>query len=59
MATLAAHDIRTALQAEAIDGVEIICYTFAAPRTGNKAFAKDYNALVPDTWSVTNDQVGI
>lgn len=57
MATLAAYDIRTILQAQAISNVEVICYTFAAPRTGNHAFARDYKAVVPDTWSVINDQV--
>jgi hypothetical protein len=28
-----------------------------APRTGNHAFARDYNAMVPETWHVINDQV--
>ncbi|KAL4429353.1 hypothetical protein ABPG77_005127 [Micractinium sp. CCAP 211/92] len=31
-------------------------YTFGAPRTGNHAFARDYGSLVPDSWSVINDQ---
>lgn len=57
MATLAAYDIRTGLQAIAMSNIEVVCYTFAAPRTGNHAFARDYNATVPDTWSVINDQV--
>ena len=57
MATLAAYDIRTGLQATNMSNVELVCYTFAAPRTGNHAFARDYNATVPDTWSVINDQV--
>jgi len=35
----------------------VVCYTFAAPRTGNHAFAREYNAMVPDTWSIINDQV--
>ena len=39
--------------------VDVSCYTFGAPRTGNHAFAKEYNAAVPDTWSVINDQVSI
>ncbi|GMH46106.1 hypothetical protein BSKO_14070 [Bryopsis sp. KO-2023] len=34
----------------------IRCYTFGAPRTGNHAFAREYNALVPDTWHIINDQ---
>lgn len=57
MATLAAYDIRTGLQATNMSNIELVCYTFAAPRTGNHAFARDYNATVPDTWSVINDQV--
>ena len=57
MATLAAYDIRTSLQAESRSTTEVICYSFAAPRTGNHAFARSYNAVVPDTWSVINDQV--
>ena len=57
MATLAAYDICTGLQAIAASNIEVVCYTFAAPRTGNHAFARDYNATVPDTWSVINDQV--
>lgn len=31
-------------------------YTFGAPRTGNHAFAREYGQLVPDSWSVINDQ---
>ena len=57
MATLAAYDIRTGLQAIAMSNIEVVCYTFAAPRTGNHAFARDYNATIPDTWSVINGQV--
>ena len=55
MATLAAYDIQTSLHTTG--SIQVICYTFAAPRTGNHAFARDYNAVVPDTWSVINDQV--
>eukprot|EP00208_Stichococcus_sp_RCC1054_P005346 CAMPEP_0206142186 /NCGR_PEP_ID=MMETSP1473-20131121/15880_1 /ASSEMBLY_ACC=CAM_ASM_001109 /TAXON_ID=1461547 /ORGANISM="Stichococcus sp, Strain RCC1054" /LENGTH=1445 /DNA_ID=CAMNT_0053537075 /DNA_START=238 /DNA_END=4575 /DNA_ORIENTATION=- len=51
LATLAAYDI-----AKAFPSFEVSCYTFGAPRTGNHAFAKDYNQVVPDTWSVINDQ---
>ena len=57
MATVAAYDIRTSLLAQVADSHEVVCYTFAAPRTGNHAFAREYNAMVPDTWSVINDQV--
>ena len=54
MATLAAIEISAACPA---DRVSISCYTFGAPRTGNRAFAREYDAAVPDTWSVINDQV--
>ncbi|KAL3142108.1 hypothetical protein ABBQ32_004726 [Trebouxia sp. C0010 RCD-2024] len=36
--------------------VEVSCYTFGAPRAGNFAFKSEYNALVPDSWAVINDQ---
>ena len=39
--------------------VEVLCYTFGAPRTGNHAFATDYNHVVPDTWSIINDQASL
>ena len=38
--------------------LDISCYTFGAPRTGNHAFAREYNEAVPDTWGIINDQVG-
>ena len=59
LATLAAFDIREQLVHCKQRDTEVICYTFAAPRTGNHAFAREYNALVPDTWSIINDQVGL
>ena len=57
LATLAAFDIRQQLLDNNQRDTKVVCYTFAAPRTGNHAFAKEYNAMVPDTWSVINDQV--
>lgn len=57
MASLAAYDVCTRLQAQSMHSINVVCYTFAAPRTGNHAFARDYNSVVPDTWSVINDQV--
>lgn len=57
LATLAACDICKQLRNNQQGNVKVICYTFAAPRTGNHAFAREYNALVPDTWSIINDQV--
>ena len=56
LATLAAYDLRKRLQAGGRPEVEVLCYTFGAPRTGNHAFATDYNHVVPDTWSIINDQ---
>lgn len=37
--------------------LQVSVYTFGAPRAGNHAFAKVYEAAVPDTWHVINDQV--
>lgn len=59
LATLAAYDIKKGLQACGKDDAEIMCYSFGAPRTGNHAFAKDYNSVVPDTWSIINDQASL
>ncbi|KAL0050321.1 hypothetical protein WJX82_008957 [Trebouxia sp. C0006] len=56
LATLAAFDIRRHLMDNMQSNAEVVCYTFAAPRTGNHAFAREYNTMVPDTWSVINDQ---
>ena len=57
LATLAAIDIRKELLVRQLGKTKVVCYTFAAPRTGNHAFAREYNNVVPDTWSVINDQV--
>ena len=57
LATLAAFDIRKQLLDNKQSNTQVVCYTFAAPRTGNHAFARENNAAVPDTWSVINDQV--
>ena len=57
LATLAAYDMGKQLQKNKQSSANVVCYTFAAPRTGNHAFAQDYNTMVPDTWSVINDQV--
>ena len=59
LATLAAYDIRQELAKQQQQQVEVVCYSFGAPRTGNHAFARDYNHMVPDTWSIINDQVEI
>ena len=57
LATLAAFDMRQHLMNNGQGDARVVCYTFAAPRTGNHAFAREYNALVPDTFSIINDQV--
>ena len=38
--------------AKQIPEAEITCYTFGAPRVGNRAFAKYAEFKVPDTWAV-------
>jgi len=55
LATLAALEIRQACPDHS--KLDISCYTFGAPRTGNHAFAHEYNEGVPDTWGIINDQV--
>ena len=62
LANLCAFDIAAAIkEAGATDEgghrIEVSCYTFGAPRTGNTAFQSEYNVLVPDSWAVINDQV--
>lgn len=56
LANLAAYDICKHAQEAGWQHVKVLCYTFGAPRVGNHAFATDYNGMVPDTWSVINDQ---
>lgn len=56
LANLAAYDVAKALES-CSKMTRVICYTFGAPRTGNHAFADDYNRVVPDTWCIINDQV--
>ena len=58
LATLAALELKQELVRGGRQEVEVQCYSFGAPRTGNHAFAREYNKLVPDTWSIINDQVG-
>ena len=57
LANLAAYDIARALERLHGRVTRVICYTFGSPRTGNHAFAHDYQRVVPDTWSIINDQV--
>ena len=55
LSQLAAFDIALD-QGLALSPDQIVCYSVAAPRTGNHAFAAAYNAVVPHTWNVINDQ---
>lgn len=62
LANLCAFDIAAAIKesgatAEGGRSIEVSCYTYGAPRAGNAAFRAEYNALVPDSWAVINDQV--
>ena len=59
LATLPAYDIRKQLVDAGKRVADVVCYSFGAPRTGNHAFARDYNRMVPDTWSIINDQVAV
>ncbi|GAB4817729.1 hypothetical protein N2152v2_004775 [Parachlorella kessleri] len=52
LATLCAFDIK---QRSSIPAHDIKVYTFGAPRTGNHAYARLYNASLPDTWHVINN----
>ena len=52
MANLAAVDI-----VKMMDWASVKVYTVGAPRAGNHAYAKMYNKLVPDTWSIINYKV--
>ena len=58
LATLAAYDVARALEA-CPQRTHVLCYSFGSPRVGNHAFAHAYMHLVPDTWSIINDQVRI
>ncbi|KAL3155626.1 hypothetical protein ABBQ38_010824 [Trebouxia sp. C0009 RCD-2024] len=56
LAMLAVFDIARELHQASTVGVQLACYTFGAPRVGNPAFAKEYDELVQDSWSIINDQ---
>ena len=53
VATLAAHDIVSGC---GVAPEAISCYTFGCPRVGNRAFAAEWRAVVPDTWHIINNQ---
>ena len=51
LALLAAYDIARQLPSHAI---ELSCYTFGAPRVGNRAWTTLHDAAVHDTWHIIN-----
>lgn len=53
LASLAAIDIAYEFK-DILKKGDIMCYTFGAPRTGNHSFARDCNAMVPETWNIMN-----
>lgn len=53
LAILCAFDIATRGPCADFD-LSIKTYTFGAPRVGNHAWARIYNATVPDTWQIIN-----
>ena len=55
LATLAAHSFAVTAREQGCTSA-FSCYTFGAPRTGNHAWAAEYEELVPDTWHIINDQ---
>lgn len=52
-ATLAALDLRLCHPT-----ARFTVYTFGQPRVGNRPFATEYDALLPEHWAVVCDQVG-
>ena len=57
LATLAAHNFATQARKYANESaVSVACYTFGAPRTGNKAWAREADELYPSCWHVIHDQ---
>ena len=56
LGVLAAYDIAQAAAEQGLD-IRLACYTFGAPRVGNHNFAADHEQVVPDAWSIINDQV--
>lgn len=62
LANVCAFDIAAAVKEAGATGergeaITVSCSTIGAPRTGNTAFCSKYNALVPESWAVINDQV--
>lgn len=51
LATLASLDFRSMLS----DEVEVVNYTFGAPRVGNPSIAFDYNGQIPNSFRLVNE----
>ena len=52
LAVLAAFDIKSAMRDFALE-----MYTYGTPYPGNRAFAREFDALLPNTWHVIHDGV--
>lgn len=55
LGSIAAADLALQLSTAGIrDAVDMQCYFFGAPRTGNHSFAALHRELVPATWLMAN-----
>ena len=52
LAVLAAFDIKLA-----IGSLRVEMYTYGTPYPGNRAFAREFNELLPEAWHVIHDGV--
>ena len=52
LAVLAAFDIKQAISSFCIE-----MYTYGTPYPGNRAFAREFNELLPEAWQVIHDGV--
>ena len=52
LAVLAAFDIKSTMRDFALE-----MYTYGTPYPGNRAFAREFDALLPNTWHVIHDGV--
>jgi len=53
LATLCAYDLAKR-QGPVKQAQSVAMYTYGAPRVGNVKFVEEFNALVPDSWRITN-----
>lgn len=56
LATLAAFDVRRLGKKHGADPA-VSCITFGAPRTGNRQFSREFEAMVPDCWHIINGKM--